>query len=365
MIKRIAILTGGGDCPGLNAVIRAVVKTAQFEHGFEVWGIEDGFKGLIDNRIRFLKSKDVSGILPHGGTILGTSNKDDPFRVFVKENGNVVTRDLSDKCVKHLSDLQIDALIVIGGDGTLKIGQRLYKEKGVNIVAVPKTIDNDLDSTDFTFGFDSALITATQAIDNLHTTADAHHRVMVVEVMGRYAGWIALYAGIAGGSDIILIPEIPYKYESIVTKLKERQNEGKRFSIVVVAEGAKPIGGEMVTKRIIPTSPDRVRLGGIANVVADKIEELTDIETRVTVLGHLLRGGNASPFDRILGTRFGCHALKLVKESKWGNMVSLSGNKITEVPIEKAVDKLKLVNPDGDLVKTALQVGTNLGFSSK
>lgn len=359
-VKRIGLLTGGGDCPGLNAVIRAVVKTATRDYGLEVLGFLDGFRGLVENRFRVLEEPDVRGILPRGGTILGTTNRDNPFHYPVVEDGRKVFRDVSDRVVANLRENAVDALIVIGGDGSLKIALALY-EKGVPVVGVPKTIDNDLSGTDRTFGFDTALTTATEAIDKLHTTAESHHRVMVLEVMGRYAGWIALEAGLAGGADVILIPEIPYRMERVCDKILERCAQGKQFSIVVVAEGARPLGGEMVVQRRVEDSFEPVRLGGIGNVVGREIEERTGMETRVTVLGHLQRGGSPTPFDRILASRFGTAAVGLVVQGTFGHMVALRTPRIVPVPIAEAVAVLRQVPPDHDLIRCARHIGICLG----
>lgn len=360
-VRRIGVLTGGGDCPGLNAVIRAVVKTAIKEYGLSVVGFESGFGGLIQNRAKELTERDVVGILPRGGTILGTTNRDNPFHYPMVIKGQKVFRDVSDRVVENLNIHSIDAMIIIGGDGSLTIAKELYEKKGLPVVGVPKTIDNDLSATDQTFGFDTALTTATEALDKLHTTAESHHRVMVLEVMGRYAGWIALEAGIAGGADVILIPEIPFLIDKVNAKIIERCNLGKKFSIVVVAEGAKPLGGEMVVKRKIEDSFDPVRLGGIGNKIARQIEEGTGMETRVTVLGHLQRGGTPTAFDRILATRYGTGAVNMVMEGKFGEMVCLRTPKIKSVPLADAVGELRLVPTDSDIILTARQVGISFG----
>ncbi|MCX7749240.1 MAG: 6-phosphofructokinase [Clostridia bacterium] len=360
MTKKIGVLTGGGDCPGLNAVIRAVVKTAMIKYGYEVVGFRDGYRGLVlDDYLEF-KPGDVSGILDKGGTILGTSNRDNPFKFKVEENGNTVYKDMSDRVIENVKKHEIDCMVLIGGDGTLT-SARDFSNKGLNVVGVPKTIDNDLSATDTTFGFMTAVETATDAIDKLHSTAESHHRVMILEVMGRYAGWIALEAGIAGGADVILIPEIPYDINKVAQKVIERKNQGKSFSIVVVAEGAKSLDGEMIVSKVVKDSPDPIRLGGIGNAVAERIEKLTGIETRVTVLGHLQRGGRPVPFDRILSTRYGVAAVEMVHEGKYGRMVSLQGNHITSVPLEAAVGKLKTVAPEGELVKIAKSIGLSFG----
>ncbi len=359
-VRRIGILTGGGDCPGLNAVIRAVVKSAYFTFGVEVYGIYDGYKGLVEKYVKKLTPEDVSGILPRGGTILGTSNRDNPFKYAVKENGKKVYKDMSDKALKTIEYNELDVLITVGGDGTQAIANK-FKELGVNVIGIPKTIDNDIWGTDITFGFDSALQVATQALDRLHSTAESHHRVMILEVMGRNAGWIALMAGIAGGADVILIPEIPFKYEKIVEKILEREKMGKRFSLVVVAEGAKPEGGEVVVRKKVEDPTEPIRLGGIGNVVADKIEEAVEMETRVTILGHLQRGGSPSPFDRILATRFGYHAVENAVNGNFGVMVALKGDDIVTVPLEEAAKSPRRVDPEGDIVKTARSLGIGFG----
>ncbi len=365
MTKRIGILTGGGDCPGLNAVIRAVVKSAVFEYGYEVIGIEDGYEGLVENRARILTSDEVSGILSRGGTILGTSNKANPFDYAEKsDQGEIIKRDRSRDALITFEKWNLDGLITIGGDGTQTSALR-FSEMGIPVVAVPKTIDNDLSATDVTFGFDSALSVATESIDRLHTTGESHKRVMVVEVMGRYAGWIALRSGIAGGGDIILIPEIPYDINVVCSAIQNRSKYGKKFSIVVVAEGAKPMGGEVVIQEILKNSPDPIRLGGIGQVVGKQIEGLTGLETRVTVLGHLQRGGIPTPFDRWLATRFGVHAMEVFKSGKFGRMVALRGWDIVDVSLKEAVARLKKVDPSSEEVRIARSVGTCFGDLSR
>lgn len=360
MVKRIGVLTGGGDCPGLNAVLRAVVKTAMVRYGYEVIGFKDGYKGLVINDFITFQQGDVSGILDKGGTILGTSNRDNPFNFRIEKDGKVEYKDMSDRVADNLKMLDIDCMVLIGGDGTLT-SARDFARKGIPVVGVPKTIDNDLSATDITFGFMTAVETATDAIDKLHSTAESHHRVMILEVMGRYAGWIAIESGIAGGADVILIPEIPYDIHRVAQKVIERKNSGKSFSIVVVAEGAKPKDGEAVISKVVKDSPDPIRLGGIGNKLADDIEKITRVETRVTVLGHLQRGGRPVPFDRILSTRYGVAAVELVSQEKFGNMVSLQGNGITSVSLEEAVGKLKTVAPEGELVRIAKSVGVSFG----
>ena len=362
-MRRLAIVTAGGDCPGINAVIRAVAKTAINDYGMEVVGILDGFLGLIESRWRKLSYHDVSGIIMLGGTILGTSNRANPFKYAVGKKGDEPEfADVSDRVIANFEKIGASTLIAIGGDGTLHIAQRLY-EKGLPVIGIPKTIDNDVDCTDRTFGFDSAVATATEAIDKIHTTAQSHHRVMMVEVMGRYVGWLALFAGVAGGGDVILIPEIPFDIEIVAKRVVERSRRGKRFSIVVVAEGAKSVGGDLVVRKIVKDSTDPVRLGGIADRIAHEIEKRTGLETRVTVLGHLQRGGPPTAFDRVLATRFGSLAAGLAAQGKSGIMVALKGEDIVTVSIADAIARLKSVPPDHDLIKSALSVGTSFGVS--
>ena len=325
-MKRIGILTGGGDCPGLNSVIRAVVRKAHKE-GVETIGIRNGWKGLNEKDAATLDLNSVSGILPKGGTILGTS-RTNPY----KKEGNV------EKVKANIKALKLDALIASGGEDTLGVASKLVKD-GQKVVGVPKTIDNDLSCTDYTFGFDTAVNIATEAIDRLHTTAESHHRIMVVELMGRHAGWIALHAGMAGGADVILIPEIPIDIKEVCELLKKRRQRGKGFSIVVVAEGAKFKKGDMVLQEEKLDAFGHVRLGGIGQMLGDKIEELTGFETRVTVLGHIQRGGTPTAFDRVLGTRFGVKAVEMILAGKFGMMASLQGNEIVEVPLEKRWEK--------------------------
>jgi 6-phosphofructokinase 1 len=331
------------------------------KYGATVIGIEDGFEGMVEGRMHEITNKEVSGILSIGGTILGTSNKGDPFHYPVESlQGDVEILDESPRAVRNYRRWGLDALITIGGDGTMHISNKLM-DLGLNIVGVPKTIDNDLSATDLTFGYDSALFVATEAIDRLHTTGSSHHRVMVIEVMGRYAGWIALGAGLAGGADIILIPEIPFKWESVYQKVKERSHHGKRFSIVCAAEGAKPKDGEQVVKEQDRRRTDAVRLGGIAELIGHRITENTGLETRVTVLGHLQRGGSPTPFDRNLSTKFGARASELAANGQFGRMVALRGNKIISVPIKEAIAQQKLVPMDCDELLAARAVGTAFG----
>jgi 6-phosphofructokinase 1 len=350
-IRCIGICTGGGDAPGLNAVIRAAVKSAILKYKWKVIGIPDGFDGVIwPEKSRELTLKDVSGILPRGGTILGTTNRGNPFHYRTCENGVEVIRDISDEVIANSRKLGIDAIISIGGDGSQKIAHELF-EKGLNVVGVPKTIDNDLSATEITFGFDTALHTATDAIDKLHTTAESHHRVMVVEVMGRDAGWIALEAGIAGGAHIILIPEIPFSLQRVCDYVKEREGYGKRFTIVVVAEGIK----------LPPELRQLSRGGPVGNLVGDGIALTAKREVRVSVLGHIQRGGSPSPFDRILGTRFGVAAVELVAKKQFGKMVCLRNATIEAVDIADAIGKMKIVDPQGEMVRTARAVGISFG----
>ncbi len=332
-IRRIGVLTGGGDCPGLNPVIRAIVRKS-YNVGIEVIGIKNGWKGLIQKDTVSLDLQSVSGILPKGGTILGTS-RTNPYKdpqALVALKANVI-------------NLQLDAIIAIGGEDTLGAGLKLFKD-GLKVVGVPKTIDNDLSETDYTFGFDTATNIAMESIDRLHTTAESHHRIMVVEVMGRHAGWIAVHAGIAGGADVILIPEIPIDLDEVCTVLRKRHERGKTFSIVVVAEGSEFAKGQAVAQDQKLDEFGHIRLGGVGQALAEMIEKKTGYETRVTVLGHVQRGGSPTAFDRVLGTRFGVKAVELVLNGEFGKMVSLRGNAIVAVPIEAAVKQLKTVDKD-------------------
>ncbi|HSR49780.1 MAG TPA: ATP-dependent 6-phosphofructokinase [Acidobacteriota bacterium] len=358
--KKIALLTGGGDCPGLNAVIRAVVKTAILKYDWEVYGSEDSFAGFLERGLTAMALKHVRGILPLGGTILGTSNKGNPFRYPVRgSEGEVEFHDYSGKVVETFHEHGLDAVVMIGGDGTLTIGHKL-QHAGVPVIGVPKTIDNDVKGTELTFGFDSALHTATDAIDKLHTTAQSHDRVMLVEVMGRNAGWIALESGIAGGADVILIPEIPFTIPSICRKIMHRRNHGRDFSIVVVAEGAAPQDGEQVF-RAQPADDPFGKLGGISYKVANEIQRCIDIETRSVVLGHLQRGGSPTPFDRLLGTRYGRHAVDLIAQEQFGRMVNLRCGCIDSIPLQDAIGGQRLVDPDDDRVRTARALGISFG----
>ncbi|MEA2005209.1 MAG: ATP-dependent 6-phosphofructokinase [Acidobacteriota bacterium] len=329
---RVGILTGGGDCPGLNAVIRAVVRKGISCYGYEILGIKNGWLGLIEGKIIPLDLNAISGILHRGGTILGTS-RTNPFRI-KGAVGNIFS---------NISKYEIEAVIAVGGEDTLGVALKLQKE-GLNCIGIPKTIDNDLSCTDYTFGFDTAVSVVSEALDRLHTTAEAHHRVMVVEVMGRNAGWIAVEGGLAGGADIILIPEVPFDIEEICKTIKLRRKRGKYFSIVVVSEGAKPKYHDVIIQNEKKDAFGHVRLGGIGHFLGREIEKRTNFETRVTVLGHTQRGGSPTAFDRILATRFGAAGIDLVHQGKFGHMASLQGNKIVSVPLEKAVAKLKTVD---------------------
>ena len=347
----IGICTGGGDAPGLNAVIRAAVKAAILKYKWKVIGIPDGFDGLIwPEKSRELTLKDVSGILPRGGTILGTTNRGNPFHYQTVENGREVVRDISAEVIANTRKLGIDAVISIGGDGSQKIALGLF-EKGMKVVGVPKTIDNDLCATEVTFGFDTALHTATDAVDKIHTTAESHHRIMLVEVMGRDAGWIALEAGIAGGAHVILIPEIPFTIENICNYVSQRATYGKYFTIVVVAEGIK----------LPPELKENRRSGAVGNLIGNAIAATSHKEVRVSVLGHIQRGGSPSPFDRILATRFGVAAVDLIANGGFGKMVCLQQECICAVDIAQAVGKLKTVDPQGEIVRTARAIGISFG----
>ncbi len=355
LVKTIGISTGGGDCPGLNAVIRAVVKSAILKHGWKVIGIEDSFDGLIwPGRTRELKLQDVAGILPRGGTILGTTNRGNPLCYRIQENGREQARDFSEQVIGNARELGLDGLIVVGGDGTMKIALELHR-KGLKLVGIPKTIDNDLSATDVSIGFDTALHTAMDAIDKVHSSAESHHRIMVIEVMGREAGWIALEAGLASGADVILIPEVPFRLENICDYVAQREQYGKRFTIVVVAEGISLPGSSQADEK-----RTHMRPGAAANWVGESLARCTQRDTRVTVLGHIQRGGPPSPFDRILCTRFGVAATDLVAEEKFGTMVCLSRGEIGRVSIAEAAIT-RCVDPKGELVRIARATGVCFG----
>lgn len=361
-IKRIGILTGGGDCPGINAVLRAVTKTAILDHGWECFGIEDGFLGLIENRIHPLSFKDVSNILTRGGTILGTSNKANPSRFAVGQDakGNPIFEDVREKAMAHYREHQLDAIVVIGGDGTMTCAATMIP-MGLRCVGVPKTIDNDLMHTHVTFGFQTAVEVATDALDRLHTTAASHHRIMVVELMGRNAGWLTLYSGLASGSDVILIPEIPYDIGKVCEYCQARMQDHKAFTIVAVSEGARPVGGKQFVHKTIADSPDPIRLGGIAYELQDQIEKCSGIESRAVVLGHVQRGGTPCAADRVLATRFGHAATELLAQGEFNRLAVVQSGRITSVPIEEVAERQRLVEPDDELVTIARSVGTCFG----
>jgi len=352
---RVGVLTGGGDCPGLNAVIRAVTKSLIVQHNAEVIGFEDGWLGLIEQRTRPLSYRDVSGILTRGGTILGTSNIANPFS-YHRRGG----ADVSAEVVRYVHDLRLDAIVSIGGDGTMAVAHGM-QERGINIVGVPKTIDNDLMHTDRTFGFDTAVAIATDAIDRLHTTAQSHNRVMIIETMGRYAGWIALYAGVAGGADVILIPEIEYEIEEVAAICRERESGGQRFTIIAVAEGARPLGGDFAVRETIADSPDPIRLGGIGRMLELQLKDYVRSEIRTTILGHMQRGGTPTAFDRILATSFGSYAAAMIADGQFGRMVALLQNRLTSVALEEVAGKTRTVPADAPVLAAAVSVGTSFG----
>ncbi len=359
-IGRISVCTGGGDAPGLNAVIRAVVRTAE-PLGWEVYGIENGLDGILSMKgIRRLSRADVRGILGLGGTILGTTNRGNPFRYPVTVRGKTVERDLSRQVIRNFRRLGIDAHIYIGGDGSLTIANELHK-RGLKVVGVPKTIDNDLVGTVTTFGFDTAVTTATEALDKLHSTAASHQRVMVVEVMGRDAGWIALNSGIAGGADVILIPEIPFTIESVCRAVQARYRSGRNFCIIVAAEGAAPAGGSQIVQSPAGGGGQMPRLGGIAETLARRIEEGTGRPCRAMVLGHLQRGGSPTTFDRLLATRLGAAAVRFIQQGRFGHMVALDPPDIVAFPLSRISGRLKKVPLDSDTILTARAMGISFG----
>ena len=379
MIKKVAILANGGDVSGFNAVIRAIIKTAENKN-IECYGFIDGYRGLLNNNIIKLgtsSSGNAVGILPKGGSIIGSSTNANVFNYPVEENGQRVYKDLSDICVENIKKNEIDCLFTLGGDGTQKSARDLSL-KGINVIGVPKTIDNDVACTEITFGYNTAVSVATEAIDRLHSTGETHHRIMVLEVMGRYAGWIALESAIAGGADVALIPEIPYDIESAARKIINRKNRGKNFSVVVVAEGAKPKGGDIKIKNIRDngTGVDNTKLGGIGEQVAKQLEELTGLEARCTVLGYTQRGGTPSAYDRVLSTKYGSKAMELALEGKFNVLTVIKDGKLNSVPLEDVVgnntvvgavsgntpeSNLRKVTMDDELVKTARHIGINLG----
>ena len=379
MLKKVAILANGGDVSGFNAVIRAIIKTAE-NKDVECYGFIDGFRGLLKNDIVRLGTSSTGnavGILPKGGSIIGSSTNANVFNYPVEENGQTVYKDLSDICVENIKKDEIDCLFTLGGDGTQKSARDLSL-KGINVIGVPKTIDNDVACTEITFGYNTAVSVAAEAIDRLHTTGETHHRIMVLEVMGRYAGWIALESAIAGGADVALIPEIPFDINSAARKIINRKNRGKSFSIVVVAEGAKPKGGDIHVKnmRNNGSGVDNTKLGGIGEIVAKQLEELTGLEARCTVLGYMQRGGSPTAFDRVLSTKYGSHAMQLALEGKFNVLTVIKNGKLNCVPLEEVVgnntkigavsgntpeSNLRKVTMDDELVKTARAIGINLG----
>ena len=361
-IRRIGMLTGGGDCPGINAVIRAVAKTAMCEHDLQVFGIEDGYLGLLENRISELTPPQVSGILTRGGTILGTNNKCNPERVFAgnDSNGKPMFASKVDQCLKNIAAHKLDALIIIGGDGTMSCTTP-FIDAGVTCIGVPKTIDNDIVGTDITFGFITGYTTAADALDRLHTTAASHHRVMICEVMGRNAGWLALNSGVASGSDVILIPEIPYDIAKICKFVEARRGRQIGFSIIVVAEGARPAGGAQVVAKLDPTSHDPVKLGGIGERVSNEIADLTDLDTRTTVLGHVVRGGTPVAADRVLATQLGNHAIETLMRGGSGRMIVMRSGALDDIDLRTVAGKQRLVPPDHPLIAAARAVRTSFG----
>ncbi|MDX2118737.1 MAG: ATP-dependent 6-phosphofructokinase [Planctomycetota bacterium] len=365
--RTFAILTAGGDCPGLNAVVRAVTKGA-VRAGINVLGIEDGFLGLIENRTRPLSYDDVSNILTSGGTILGTSNKSNPTRFATGTNADGTPRieNVSDRAVATLRAHDIRDIVVIGGDGSMTVAHQFAacaRDMGLelNFIGVPKTIDNDLFGTDITFGFQTAVATATDALDKVHSTAASHHRAIFVEVMGRNAGWIALHAGAASGSDVILLPEIPFSLDSVYGAIRERSRRGRRYSVICVSEGACPVGGSKIVAHTDPTSPDPIRLGGIARWLAERTEAATGVESRYVILGHTQRGGSPIAADRVLGTQFGNHALHLLMNGARNRMAALQSNTLTDVALDFAAGRQRLVSPGDALIRAVRDVGVSFG----
>ena len=380
MVKKVAIITNGGDAPGLNAVIRAIIKTAE-HNNVECYGFIDGYNGLLKNnyvRLSTANDQSASGILPKGGSIIGSSTNANVFNYkVVGENGEVEYKDLSDVCVENIKKDGFDCIFTLGGDGTQK-SARDFSTKGVNVIGVPKTIDNDVACTEITFGYNTAVSVAAEALDRLHTTGETHHRIMVLEVMGRYAGWIALESAIAGGADVALIPEIPYDINKAVDKINERRAKGKEFSIVVVAEGAAPKGGEITvaSQRNNGAGVDNNKLGGVGQVVAKQLEQLTGLEARNTTLGYMQRGGTPTAFDRVLSTKYGAKAMELALNGQFGVLAVLKNGKLDSVSLEDVVGRntkigavsgntaesnLRKVTMDDDLVKTARDIGICLG----
>lgn len=359
--RTFGILTCGGDCPALNAVIRGAAKTL-LNRGCRVYGIMNGFNGLINENVVELHHQDLVNIVTRGGTILGTSNRDNPFKFARHVGDQIVFEDRHEAIIKNIKKYGMEALILLGGDGSMNIGYELASvSDDVKVVACPKTIDNDLSMTERTFGFDTAVSVATEALDRLLTTAESHHRVMILEVMGRYAGWIAIHTGIAGSANVILIPEIPYNFDKIVEKIKERQALGKRHSLIVVAEGAKPVNGELTVARIVKDSFEPIRLGGIGQKLANQLEEATGLECRCTTLGYVQRGGTPTSYDRVLSLRYGVAAAFACLNKEYNVMMSLQGDKIVHVPISEVVKQNKHVPVDGELVQVAKALGIGMG----
>lgn len=361
MSKRIGILTGGGDCPGLNSVIRAVVLHARNTYGWETVGIRNGFEGLYEEEYLDLDPAKMDHLLGRGGTMLGSSNRANPFAYPLKlPDGRVEIHDVSARCLANLKRLDLEGLVVVGGDGTMSFGKRFIDKGAARIVGVPKTIDNDLEATDYTVGFQTAVEVVVDALERLQTTAESHERIMIVEVMGRYAGWIALTAGLAGGAHVVLIPEIEYDIERVIEAFNRRQGRKVSYSIVVCAEGAKPKGGDYaIQAKGDATKQDK--LGGAGDRLAEAITARTEYEVRTTVLGHVQRGGAPCAFDRELATRFGVKAVDLIADGKFGHVAALENNRLVAKPIEMAIKKLKLIDPQGELAKTARAVGIELG----
>lgn len=376
-MKKVAILANGGDVAGFNAVIRGIVKTAE-NNGVECYGYIEGYKGLLENNyIKLDSATTASGILHKGGSVIGSSTNSNVFHYKVEENGQTVYKDLSDICVQNVKDAEFDCIFTLGGDGTQK-SARDFSLKGINVIGVPKTIDNDVACTDITFGYNTAVSVAMEALDRLHSTGETHHRIMVLEVMGRYAGWIALESAIAGGGDVALIPEIPYDLNKVAEKIKSRINIGKRFSLVVVAEGAKPINGEITVKGVRDNGSgvDNTKLGGVGETVAKQLEELTGLESRNTTLGYMQRGGTPTAYDRVLSTKYGSKAMELALEGKFGVLAVLKNGKLDSVSLEDVVGEnkeigavsgntensnIRRVTMDDDLVKTARNIGISFG----
>ncbi len=376
-MKKVAILANGGDVAGFNAVIRGIVKTAE-NNGVECYGYIEGYKGLLENNyIKLESANTASGILHKGGSVIGSSTNSNVFHYKVEENGQTVYKDLSDICVQNVKDAGFDCIFTLGGDGTQK-SARDFSLKGINVIGVPKTIDNDVACTDITFGYNTAVSVAMEALDRLHSTGETHHRIMVLEVMGRYAGWIALESSIAGGADVALIPEIPYDLNKVAEKIKSRIKIGKRFSLVVVAEGAKPLNGEITVKGVRDngTGVDNTKLGGVGETVAKQLEGLTGLESRNTTLGYMQRGGTPTAYDRVLSTKYGSKAMELALQGRFGVLAVLKNGKLDSVSLEDVVgnnkeigavsgntenSNIRRVTMDDDLVKTARNIGISLG----